>query len=225
MKGYRIAFVRHGMTEANENGKYIGITDLPLSDNGAKALIEKAGELRYPRPQKVYTSPLKRCKQTAGILFPNCYTAELGELREMDFGTFENRTVDELMETEEYKKFIKGGLDNPPPGGESLRQVVSRCYEALKIIISDMMYEGMTSAAVVTHGGIIMNTLACFGLPKHKPMEFACDFGEGFEILVTAAMWQRSEAFEILGRYPDGENESGDEPYHSEYDEFDEDDQ
>lgn len=222
MKGYRIAFIRHGMTEANEDGRYIGTTDLPLSELGSKELFNKLETLDYPNVQKVYTSPLKRCKQTASILFPNCYTVEMNELREMDFGAFENKKTEDLMETDEYKEFIKGGLDNPPPQGESIREVVTRCYEAIKIIISDMMYEGMTSAAVITHGGIIMNMLSCFGVPKKKPMEYACDFGEGFEVIVTAAMWQRSEAFEILGRYPDRQPEEEyfamdiDEPYDEE---------
>ena len=203
MKGYRIAFIRHGITEANEDGRYIGVTDLPLSSAGAQELFDKLETLDYPNPQKVYVSPLKRCKQTANILYPNCYTAELAELREMDFGDFENKKAEDLMDTPEYKEYIKGGLDNPPPNGESAREMVNRCYEAIKIIISDMMYEGLTSAAVVTHGGIIMNMLSCFGVPKRRPMDYACDFGEGFEVMVTAAMWQRSEAFEILGRYPD----------------------
>lgn len=222
MKGYRIAFIRHGMTEANEDGRYIGTTDLPLSELGSKELFNKLETLDYPNVQKVYTSPLKRCKQTASILFPNCYTVEMNELREMDFGAFENKKAEDLMETDEYKEFIKGGLDNPPPQGESIREVVTRCYEAIKIIISDMMYEGMTSAAVITHSGIIMNMLSCFGVPKKKPMEYACDFGEGFEVIVTAAMWQRSEAFEILGRYPDRQPEEEyfamdiDEPYNEE---------
>lgn len=222
MKGYRIAFIRHGMTEANEDGRYIGTTDLPLSELGSKELFNKLETLDYPNVQKVYTSPLKRCKQTASILFPNCYTVEMNELREMDFGAFENKKAEDLMETDKYKEFIKGGLDNPPPQGESIREVVTRCYEAIKIIISDMMYEGMTSAAVITHGGIIMNMLSCFGVPKKKPMEYACDFGEGFEVIVTAAMWQRSEAFEILGRYPDRQPDEEyfaidiDEPYDEE---------
>ncbi|WP_024857989.1 histidine phosphatase family protein [Ruminococcus albus] len=203
MKGYRIAFIRHGITEANEDGRYIGTTDLPLSSAGAQELFDKLEKLDYPNPQKVYISPLKRCKQTASIIYPNCYTVELPELREMDFGKFENKKAEELMDTPEYKQYIKGGLDNPPPGGESARDMVNRCYEAIKIIISDMMYEGLTSAAVVTHGGIIMNMLSCFGVPKRRPMDYACDFGEGFEVLVTASMWQRSEAFEVLGRYPD----------------------
>lgn len=210
MKGYRIAFIRHGITEGNEEGRYIGSTDLPLSETGSKELFEKADTLNYGRPQKVYTSPLLRCRQTASILYPSSYTVELGELREMDFGIFENKRAEDLMDDEEYKQFIRGGLDNPPPAGESTREVVHRCYEAIKIIISDMMYENLTRAAVVTHGGIIMNMLGCFGIPKLKPMEYACDFGEGFEVMVTADMWQRSEAFEILGRYPDGEYDTVD---------------
>jgi alpha-ribazole phosphatase len=36
-------------------------------------------------------------------------------------------------------------------------------------------------------------------------MDYSCDFGEGFEVIVTASMWQRSEAFEVLCTYPAGE--------------------
>lgn len=205
MKGYRICFIRHGMTQANAEGKYIGVTDLPLSSEGAQALYDKLEKYEYPPAQKVYTSPLKRCKQTASILQPNRLTVELPELVEMDFGDFEDQQIADIVDTDSYRKFIHGGLDNPAPNGESLRDVITRCYKALQIIISDMMYEGLTNVAVVTHGGIIMNMLSCFGLPKRKPMDYSCDFGEGFEVLVTASMWQRSEAFEVLGTYPAGE--------------------
>ena len=190
------------MTEANADGRYIGITDLPLSSEGAQALYDKLEKYEYPPAQKVYTSPLKRCKQTVSILQPNRLTVELPELVEMDFGDFENKKIADIMDTDEYKQFIKGGLDNPPPNGESLRDVVNRCYKALQMIISDMMYEGITNVAVVTHGGIIMNMLSCFGVPKRQPMDYSCDFGEGFEVMVTASMWQRSEAFEVMGTYP-----------------------
>lgn len=204
MKGYRIKFIRHGKTEANADGRYIGLTDIPLSAEGINELYEKRSELGYGSVQKVYTSPLRRCKQTADILFNGAYTAELGLLAEMNFGDFENKTPEQLASLPEYAKWLGGGLDSAPPNGESAREVVNRCYEALNIIISDMMYEGFTNTAVVTHGGIIMNALSCFGLPKLRPADYRCDFGEGFEIMVTASMWQRSGAFELLGRYPLG---------------------
>ncbi len=202
MKYYKLHLIRHGMTAANTEGRYVGLTDVPLSADGIKELYDKADKLYYPRVQKVYTSPLKRCTQTADILYHGAYTAELGLLAEMDFGDFENKTADELSGDPAYTEWLKGGPDNPPPNGESARDVVNRCFEALNIIISDMMYEGFTTVAVVTHSGIIMDMLACFGLPKLGPNECRCGFGEGFEIAVDAAMWQRSGAFEILGRLP-----------------------
>lgn len=205
MKGYKLRLIRHGMTAANTEGRYIGLTDTPLSSEGVKALYEKSEKLPYSAVQKVYTSPLKRCVQTADILYHGAFTVELGLLAEMNFGTFENKTPEQLADDPAYKKWLEGGLDNPPPEGESARDVVNRCYEALNIIISDMMYEGFTEAAVVTHGGIIMNMLSCFGVPKLRPSDYRCDFGEGFEISITAAMWQRSGAFELLGRFPSPE--------------------
>ena len=120
----------------------------------------------------------------------------------MDFGDFEGKTPQELKGDPAYAEFLKGGLDNPPPNGESARQVVTRCLKALTKIMDDMMTEGLTNCAVITHSGIIMNMLACFGMPKLPPMEYACGFGEGFEVLVTASMWQRSGAFEVLGSFP-----------------------
>ena len=56
--------------------------------------------------------------------------------------------------------------------------------------------------AVITHGGIISTMLAGFGLPKIPVQQLQCDFGEGYDIHVTADLWQRSQAFEILGMTP-----------------------
>lgn len=207
MKGYRIKFIRHGITDANLNGVYIGKTDLPLCAKGVDELYNKIAEYEYGEVQRVYTSPYKRCVQTSGILFPQTSAVCVEGLKEMDFGDFEGRKAEDIMNTPEYKRFLKGGLDNPPPNGESMREVVTRCLEALNVIIGDMMGEGLTNCAVITHGGIIMNMMSCFGLPKLAPMEFPCDFGEGYEVLVTASMWQRSGCFEIMGRFPYSDTE------------------
>lgn len=202
MKGYRITFIRHGATQGNADGKYIGITDLPLSADGAADLYDAAERADYRSFQRVYISPLKRCLQTAYIMTPNCQMIEIPELVEMDFGEFEDKTPQQLKDDPRYAEFLKGGLDNPPPGGETARQLITRCLRAIAKIIDDMMEEGLTDCAVITHSGIIMNTLACFGIPKRNAMEYACGFGEGFEVLVTAQLWQRSGAFEIIDTFP-----------------------
>lgn len=205
MKGYRISILRHGITEANENGIYIGKTDLPLSEAGREALQDKFNQMEYPKVQRVYSSPLERAIQSAEILFPEREIVIVDDLREMDFGVFEGLPAEELIQLDSYKKWLKGGLDNPPPNGETLRNMMMRCYSALNLIILDMMKGGFTHTGVMTHSGILMNMMSCFGLPKMKPMEFACAPGEGYEILVSAMMWQNGNTFEILGKIPGNE--------------------
>ncbi len=221
MTGYRIHFIRHAITDANEEGRYIGITDSPISDRGRIELAEKLRTCEYPEVDKVYTSPMQRCIATAAFIYPEGYARVVPELREMNFGRFEGKLLSQIKDTPEYKAFIKGGLDNPAPGGESIRKVIERCYEGISFIIEDMMKNNYHSAAVVTHGGIIMNMLACFGMPKYSPNDFACDFCDGFTVMVTAQMWQSSGCFEILGRCPyeiaeEDDGEDGDCDYFDE---------
>lgn len=202
MKGYRISILRHGMTDANEKGIYIGKTDLPLSSKGAAEVAAKMDEFDYPAVHKVYSSPLKRCTETAEILFPETDITTVDDLRELDFGDFENKSVEQLINNPDYKKWLKGGKDNRPPNGESLEEMTARTYAGLHNIIMDMMNEGITHSALITHSGIISNMLSCFGLPKYDPQILNAPFGEGFDIIVTAQMWLNSQAFEILGYCP-----------------------
>lgn len=203
MKGYRISMLRHGRTRGNDQGLYIGKTDLPLTEEGKEELRDLYAAYEYPRVHRVYSSPLERAVQSAEILFPDTDITIAEDLREMDFGVFEGLPAEELVKLDSYKKWLKGGLDNPAPNGESMREVMVRCYSAMNAIILDMMKNGITHAGVMTHSGILMNTLSCFGLPKMKPMEFNCRMGFGYEIMVTANMWQNGNTFEILGRIPE----------------------
>ena len=212
MKGYRISLIRHGMTEANEKGIYIGTTDIPLSAKGASELASKMDVYDYPTVHRVYTSPLIRCKETAEILFPETETIAVDDLRELNLGDFENKSVDELINREDYKNWLSGKLKCPPKG-ESPEEMTARIYKALHEIIIDMMNNGFTHTAVVTHAGIITNMLSCYGLPKYDPKYLNSACGEGFEILATAQMWLNSQAVEILGycpyeKIPDAESEN-----------------
>ena len=202
MKGYRISVIRHGMTEANEKGLYIGTTDLPLSPKGAADLAAKMDEFIYPSVHKVYTSPLKRCTETADILFPYTDQQVVDDLRELDFGEFENKSIDELARRADYNEWLRGGNDARPPKGESLEELTARTYKALHAIITDMMYEGLTHCAMITHGGVISNMLSCFGIPKYPPSQITAEAGGGFDIIATAQMWLNSQAVEILGYCP-----------------------
>lgn len=202
MNGYHISLIRHGRTDANDQGIYIGRTDYPLSEKGIAELASKQDEFVYPRVAKVYSSPLRRCIETAEILYPDVELCCVDELIEMDLGTFDGKSADELVDLPEFKEWLKGGTDCRPPEGESVTDVQLRIFQALRIIISDMMQNDLRHCAVITHGGIIKNVIAGFGIPKVPPQELNAEFGEGYDIMVTASLWQRSGAVELLGMMP-----------------------
>ena len=62
-----IVLLRHSITAGNLEGRYIGSrTDEPLCPDGI-ALLEN---FVYPFVERIYVSPMKRCIQTAGLIWP-----------------------------------------------------------------------------------------------------------------------------------------------------------
>lgn len=200
MKNYYLYLIRHGLTQGNLDGKYIGQTDLSLCPEGAKTIRELAEAEIYPEVGKVYSSPLARCLETAEIIYPEHKLMIVDEIGEMNFGEFEGKTQAQLKDLKEYTEWLRGGADARPPQGERFEDFSLRCIEGLDTIFSDMMRRDVTRAACITHGGVITNLLAGCGLPKGKPADFMCGPGEGFEIMLSTFLWQKGLAFEISGR-------------------------
>ncbi|MCQ2416752.1 MAG: histidine phosphatase family protein [Oscillospiraceae bacterium] len=198
MKNYHISLYRHGKTDANDKGLYIGSTDYALNDAGRSELYDKLDAYTYPRVERVYTSPLQRCTETAEILFPNREIVIAEDFRELHFGKFEGRSAEELLQDKEYLEWIRGGMDAKPPEGESVSELCIRTYQGFYRILLEMMQENFQHVALVTHTGVIANALACFGIPKLDPKQIHINAGEGFEIMINPQMWQQSQAFEIL---------------------------
>ena len=96
--------IRHGKTYGNTLGRYIGITDESLCTEGLEAL--RAVSHRYPKVDAVCTSPLKRCIETAGILWPDMEIQCFDKLRECDFGDFENKNYLELKDNPDYQAWV-----------------------------------------------------------------------------------------------------------------------
>ena len=91
----KITWIRHGMTQANGEHRYLGKTDEPLSETGIRLLQEKKKEYFSSTPEFLYTSPMKRCVQTAELLFER-NPILIPEWKEMDFGQFEGKNYKEL---------------------------------------------------------------------------------------------------------------------------------
>ena len=60
MKTYKLHLIRHGLTEGNLKGQYIGRTELPVLPEGITALKNLKDNIEYPFADKVYSSPMLR---------------------------------------------------------------------------------------------------------------------------------------------------------------------
>ncbi len=202
MKSYVIHFIRHGSIDETLAGKYIGTTDVLLSDKGKMSLKKLNFDYAYPQPTVVFTSPLKRCTETCKILFPNIKPLVIDALSECNFGEWENKTADELKADPDFEKWLAGDTSVKPPRGESNDDFVRRICKMFESIVDGLMKTGTTECAIVTHGGIIMTLLAVYGLPQAKPFEWAMDNGFGYSLRVTPMLWQRDKVCEVFSTLP-----------------------
>ena len=168
----KILLLRHGQTQGNLEHRYIGSTDQPLCPSGREALQGRA----LPPVDKIYTSPLLRCRETAGILFPDQLAETIPDLRECDFGAFENHTYEELKDDPAYQRWLDTGGETAPPGGESKSEQKSRTLSAFQSIVSRRRSGAI---ALVVHGGTIMTLLESLE-PAHEFYRWQAKNGGGW---------------------------------------------
>ncbi len=197
MKTYKIHLIRHGLTEANLKQQYIGSTDIPLAAVGLTELQRLKCENDYPRVDKVYSSPLLRCKQTANVLYPSKDIKVIDNLREIDFGEFEGKTANELESDPRYADWAAGRI-SAAPGGEDNTDFAKRLCIGLNEIVRDMMASNAEHSAVIMHGGAIMMLLSSCAVPRKSMVEWTCSAGSGFSLLVTPSLYHSSGIVEVI---------------------------
>lgn len=151
-----VILLRHGATPGNLERRYIGTTDEPLSGTGRQALLSR----HVPSADKLYVSPLRRCRETAAILYPEMPQIVIDGLRETNFGHFENHTYEELKDDPAYQAWLDSAGMAPPPAGESRDAVRERVTRAFLKITQEC--ESLDRIALIIHGGTIMTLLEAF---------------------------------------------------------------
>ncbi|MBN9141288.1 MAG: histidine phosphatase family protein [Micrococcales bacterium] len=145
-----LAFIRHGQTDWNREGRLQGSSDIPLNDTGREQARAAERMLEEWSWDAVVSSPLSRARETARIVADGL-GLPLGpaydELVERDYGPLEG-----LPDTEVMARWPKRDY----PGAEPLDAVVARCLRGLARIDAD--YPG-SNVVVVCHGTIMKYTL------------------------------------------------------------------
>lgn len=209
MKTYHIYLIRHGETEANELGYYAGRIEVPLSATGRKQLHELKKKYYYPKGTVLYSSPKKRCLETAEILYPDCEPQIVDDLAECDFGHYEGKYFEDLKNDPDYQKWVSGAVDCPS-GGESSKEFQLRSCKGFEEIVDKMLRTGRKDSVIVAHGGNIMAILGTYGFPRRPMYEWMTESGTGYELLITPQLWMSGKAVEIAGTIPYAPGETED---------------
>ena len=188
-----IVLIRHGVTKGNAERRYIGSTDESLLTKETerlcelrRALVEKNASLAAVK--NVFVSPLKRCRETASLLFPEAAQTVVPDLRECDFGAFEYRNYEELKDEPAYQRFIDTMGESGFPGGESREVFSRRCAGAFSNVCRKAMEaagerddrEADGPLVFVVHGGTIMAVMDAFAEPHRDYYDWQVRPGEGF---------------------------------------------
>lgn len=194
-----MVLLRHSFTEGNLKKRYIGVTDEPLCPEGIRFLEEHF----YPEAEHIFVSPLRRCVQTARLLYPDRAFHIIEELSECNFGDFENKNYQELSGNPDYQKWIDSGALLPFPNGESREEFRWRTLRGFQKVVCYCLNRKAKSAAVITHGGNIMNILEEYVSPKKDYYQWHVENGCGYLVELERSLWKRNwEELSIVARIP-----------------------
>jgi broad specificity phosphatase PhoE len=159
-----ILLVRHGQTEANGRGRFIGRYDVALDATGREQARALAAQLRGCGIARLYTSPLRRAVETTEIIAAAVGLRPIADRRlaETNVGSWQGRSRGDAKAADPalYRALRREPDRFRFPGGESLGDHQRRVRAALSEIL-----RGAGPALVVCHSGTIRCALA-LGRPE-----------------------------------------------------------
>ena len=181
----RLIMLRHGKTPGNLQKRYIGRTDEPLCAEGEQQARAVGAVQSVPL---VYVSPLLRARQTAEIAFPDARQIVVPDLREMDFGDFDNLNFQELSDNPDYRAWVEGNCEARCPHGESKDDFSRRTANAIRALLRHAFDQGDDQVIVVAHGGTIMAAMDSFTCGKGSYYSWHVENCEGYSVHVEPTL-------------------------------------
>ena len=193
----RIHIIRHGMTEGNLKRLMYSNTDLPLIQEGVDEIAELAAHNVYPVCENVefYTSGLLRTEQTLLLIYGEIEHEQIRDLREMEFGKYENRTFDDLLKDPEYVEWMSDETgESVIPGGESMNGFKARVISGFEEVLDEHFARvrdaedadkapDCIDSIVICHGGPIAAIMEhCFPEEKDNMYKWMPEPGHGHTI-------------------------------------------
>ncbi len=151
----RLYLARHGETTASAEYRYIGQTDVDITDNGVDQMERIKHRFKDEEIHAVFSSDLIRSRKGAEII-ASCHDIEpiaCPEFREIHLGVWEGMTREEIMERypEEYTARLQDLVNRRIEGGESFRDVHARVMQKLSRILAE---RAGSTILLLAHGGV-----------------------------------------------------------------------
>ncbi len=149
----RLVLVRHGESEGNSRERLIGSGDPPLAVEGRDQMRAARAMLIGQVIDAVVASPARRSWQSAQALTGGAPTRLESDFREIHFGRWEGKRVDDLASSDPalHQQWRDGAPGFEYPGGELRAQFRARVERGL----ARLDESGATSALLVVHKGVI----------------------------------------------------------------------
>jgi glucosyl-3-phosphoglycerate phosphatase len=145
----RLLLVRHGETDDNAQGRFLGRGDPHLNERGRCQARRLSRALASFTPDEVVTSPALRARQTVIEAAGSAVVTVDEAFREVDFGRWEGRTQAEVaaLDPAGHDRFVRGPVVGFPDG-DRVADVAQRLTRALE-------RHPVARLAVVTHATTI----------------------------------------------------------------------
>lgn len=148
----RVVLCRHASTEHNARDAFLSFTDLPLSAQGRAQCGPLRERIAVMTFDAAYVSPMRRARETLAAIAPGVTDEICEELREVNFGAWEGRTLEEIAG--EDSGLLDARRRDPvsfrPPGGESFEDASARIAP-----FAHRLRSGGGRVLVVSHRGTL----------------------------------------------------------------------
>lgn len=172
-----IYLIRHGQSTSNALGLLVGRSDPELTAMGraqAQALQPWTTNVR-----EVWSSPLRRARETAALAVPHVDATIVEAFIEVDYGTLEGLPLDQLT-SEDWRRF-ESDHTRPLGDGESLEAVDRRVHWVLNQLLSDhesYLHQPDDHLAIVSHVSPIKSAATwAMGVPGSAAWRMRIDNG------------------------------------------------
>ena len=161
----KIYLIRHGETDQNKCKCLQGRSDIELNEYGRELARKTAEGLKDIPFDIIFTSPLKRARETAEIIRGTREIPIVSEerIQEISFGEYEGLCYGKenySIPDKDFMNFFNKPQDyKTPPGGESLEEVITRTGEFLQEILQKEAYRDK-NILLSTHGCALKACLA-----------------------------------------------------------------